>query len=39
MKMDLTNRSKPFMFVAGIVSFGAPKCGSTGWPAVYTVRR
>lgn len=35
--MDLTNRSKPFIFLAGIVSFGPRPCGSNEWPGVYTV--
>lgn len=39
MKMDLTDRDKPFMFVAGIVSFGKDKCGKAGWPSVYTVSK
>lgn len=37
MMMDLTNRSKPFIFLAGIVSFGPRPCGSNEWPGVYTV--
>lgn len=40
--MDFTDPNKPFIFLAGIASFGPiqnGKCGTPGWPTVYTVCR
>jgi secreted trypsin-like serine protease len=36
MTVDKSNPTRPFWYVAGIVSFGPSPCGMEGWPGVYT---
>lgn len=35
---DTSNPRRPFIYLAGIVSFGLSTCGLAGYPGVYTVR-
>lgn len=36
MTIDHSNKLQPYMYCAGIVSFGPKACGMEGWPGVYT---
>lgn len=34
---DNSNPRNPYLYLAGIVSFGLSECGTAGYPGVYTV--
>lgn len=38
MAEDKSNPINPYVYLAGVVSFGPSQCGTKGFPGVYTVR-
>lgn len=34
---DTSNPMNPYIYLAGVVSFGPSQCGTKGYPGVYTV--
>lgn len=37
MAEDKSNPVNPYVYLAGLVSFGPSQCGTKGYPGVYTV--
>lgn len=37
MALDKSNPMNPYLYLAGVVSFGPSQCGTKGFPGVYTV--
>lgn len=37
MAEDKSNPMNPYLYLAGLVSFGPSQCGTKGFPGVYTV--
>lgn len=36
---DKKNPMNPYLYLAGVVSFGPSQCGTKGYPGVYTVMK